>query len=62
MISLTYLKLVLGKPVVRASTWEDVLENKIIPALRNVDVDQDGAVSVAELLSLVKRVIISACI
>ena len=62
MISLTYLKLILGKPVLKASTWTDVLEKEIIPALRDLDFNKDGAVSVAELLSLVKRIILSACI
>lgn len=58
MISFTYIKLVLTKRVITVDKWESAIE-KIVPALRNIDFDDDGTITVRELLRAVKNAVLA---
>lgn len=51
MISLKYFKLIITgkKEVITKDQWNQMLDNTIIPALRNLDMNDDGKITVPEL-------------
>lgn len=60
MISLTYLRLVISKAAKKTpDEWADLLATKVVPALRAADLDHDGRLSIKEILSMIKALLIA---